>query len=422
LERWKKFQEDFKKGVTNVKGTFTSLYDESLGLKALKVGDYNNALDHYFRALESTEKTGDIDKKTILLITIGYIFFNLGNNDEAVKYFQQALQICEEAGDLENKSLCLNHIGEVCRLWGKYDDALKYYQKVLQICEETGNINAKGLAIGNCGEVYNLWGKCDEAYEYYRQALQIFKETGHMQNISKILSSIGNLERKRNKFSKALENHLEALKIAKKQKANHFIAKFLSEVGKDHMALGQNDQAINFFKDSIAKYHNVLEKVPVDQRREFESEFECLYDELDKLLDQSKGNMDLEKQEEINFYKKEILDTLLEAKKEREELQWGVEKNYITEILDMFIEKPKDLEMYLRRVIRSDWSEVKKDNWAKVVREIIQDWKQLQPKKWERLVKGVLKRLVGKIGLDDALSELITIGMQNLFDWIKSSK
>ena len=71
-------------------------------------------------------------------------------------------------------------------------------------------------------------------------------------------------------------------------------------------------------------------------------------------------------------------------------------------------------------IIKSDWSDVKKDKWAEVIREILEDWKIFKPKKWQKIAKIILKIVLGKVvGVE--LSGYLTLGIQNLFDWIRTN-
>jgi tetratricopeptide (TPR) repeat protein len=111
---------------------------------------------------------------------------------------------------------------------------------------------------------------------------------------------------------------------------------------------------------------------------------------------------------------------LYKALQELSTLGLSVEKVNIMQKLDMFIDKPDDLTRYITHVIKSDWSEVKKDKWAEVIQEILEDWKEFKPKKWQKIAKLILKIVLGKF-VGEELSGYLTIGIQNLFDWIKSS-
>lgn len=96
----------------------------------------------------------------------------------------------------------------------------------------------------------------------------------------------------------------------------------------------------------------------------------------------------------------------------------SLEKTIIMHKLEMFIEKPDDLEKYVTRVIKSNWSDEKKDKWAQVIQEILLDWTQFKPSKWKKIGKALLK-LAGSYVSSEAV-ELVSAGVRKLFGWITS--
>ncbi len=101
-------------------------------------------------------------------------------------------------------------------------------------------------------------------------------------------------------------------------------------------------------------------------------------------------------------------------------IELSVEKGHIMNKLQMFIDKPRDLTIYFKRIIKADdWSDEKKDQWAEIIQEILADWRTVEPKKWEKIAKVILKIALGKV-IGEDLSGYITIGIENLFNWIRS--
>ncbi len=99
------------------------------------------------------------------------------------------------------------------------------------------------------------------------------------------------------------------------------------------------------------------------------------------------------------------------------ELELSLEKSMIIDKLNMFIDKPNDLNKYIKKILKANWSDDKKDLWAKTVQEILEDWKTFQPKKWVKISKAILKFTVSTIA-SEKLGDLITFGFERLFEWI----
>jgi len=102
------------------------------------------------------------------------------------------------------------------------------------------------------------------------------------------------------------------------------------------------------------------------------------------------------------------------------QLQLSLDKEIIMQKLDLFIDKPRDLNNYIKKVINSDWSDEKKDKWAETIQEILEDWKSIKPKNWKIIGKALLNFLLGRV-VGDELAGLLTTGIYNLIEWIKSN-
>ncbi len=109
---------------------------------------------------------------------------------------------------------------------------------------------------------------------------------------------------------------------------------------------------------------------------------------------------------------------LHKAVEEITELELSSEKSIIIDKLNMFIDKPNDLNKYLKKILKANWTDDKKDLWAKTIQEILEDWKTFQPKKWVKIGKAILKFTVSSIA-SEKLGDLVTFGFERLFEWIK---
>ncbi|MHA1705456.1 MAG: tetratricopeptide repeat protein [Promethearchaeota archaeon] len=107
---------------------------------------------------------------------------------------------------------------------------------------------------------------------------------------------------------------------------------------------------------------------------------------------------------------------LYKAVEELSTIGLSTKKNEILNKLNLFLERPDDLKNYIKRVIKSDWTDEKKDEWANVMIEILEDWKQFKPSKWKKigsLIKGIISGFIG-----DELTDLMSSGINNLYRWV----
>ena len=72
------------------------------------------------------------------LYWIGGLYKTIGQYDKAIEHYWKALALFEELGRKREVGVCLNNIGEVYRAWGQYDKAIEYYRQALALSKELG--------------------------------------------------------------------------------------------------------------------------------------------------------------------------------------------------------------------------------------------------------------------------------------------
>jgi hypothetical protein len=77
--------------------------------------------------------------------------------------------------------------------------------------------------------------------------------------------------------------------------------------------------------------------------------------------------------------------------------------------------KPREFKKALKNVMeKTDWDEERKNQWAKIVLDILEKQKQLGDKKWVTFLKGLSEILIG-----ETKTEYLTAGIGKLVEWIK---
>lgn len=112
----------------------------------------------------------------------------------------------------------------------------------------------------------------------------------------------------------------------------------------------------------------------------------------------------VEKQDEMN----QIKELLIEQRKE-------LGKNKIISKLQIFISKPKELEKYFKKILRSDWDQEKKEIYQEVIIEILDDFID---DKWYEKIGNAIEGIAGKI-IGESLVELGKWGFGKLADYLR---
>ena len=114
-------------------------------------------------------------KDSCLNYQIGVVMIALGDTDQALIYYEKALVVDLKASDHENAAHTYNVIGRAYDSKGEYDTALEYYKKSLDIYIATIGPNHPDTAstYTTMGQAYYSKGEYDTALEYYKKDLDI---------------------------------------------------------------------------------------------------------------------------------------------------------------------------------------------------------------------------------------------------------
>lgn len=167
---------------TNGQNGITAGSYGNIGLVYRNLGEYDKALEYYFKALEIRKDVlGEKHPNTAGSYgNIGVVYHNLEDYDKALEFYNKALEIDKDVlgENHHDTAISYNNIGVVYDELGDYDKALEYHNKALEIKKEVlGEKHAStAMSYNNIGNVYDDLGDYDKALEYHNKALEIFEE------------------------------------------------------------------------------------------------------------------------------------------------------------------------------------------------------------------------------------------------------
>jgi len=136
------------------------------------------------------ERKGSQDKLSFAYNAIGYHLAGLGEIDEALEYFQKALEIRVKLGDKRGIATQSNNIGMIYKDRGDLDKALEYYQKALEIGEELGDKKGVATRSNNIGMIYVEEKDLDKAIQYFKESLKLYLYLGNPNDITEAYQNL----------------------------------------------------------------------------------------------------------------------------------------------------------------------------------------------------------------------------------------
>ena len=229
----------------------------NLGYAYNGLGQREQALHYYNRALLISKEVGDQDGLATILTSIGNIYDNLGQREEALSYHNQALPIMEKSEHPEGLAATLNNIGLIYDNSGQFEKAIAYYKRALAISKEIGDWTGQGTALNNIGTIYLKIGQWETALAYFNKALIIWKQVGDRSGLGKVLTSIGHIYEKWGKWKDALAHYNQALTINQAIEDQAGVAIVLNYIGHVHARIGQHNEALAYYHRALS----IMEKI-----------------------------------------------------------------------------------------------------------------------------------------------------------------
>jgi CHAT domain-containing protein/Tfp pilus assembly protein PilF len=154
------------------------LVQNEMGITLKNLGLYQDALDHYARALDGQTKAGDLYGQGVTLLNTGVAYSLLGQDDRALGAFERALALAKQVGDRRGQTIAVGNLGDL--LFDRGDDrrALQYFEQQLALTRELGNRNEEANAHTSIGDVLSWRGDAAGARDHYNTALAIQRQIG----------------------------------------------------------------------------------------------------------------------------------------------------------------------------------------------------------------------------------------------------
>ena len=145
----------------------------NLGIANLRTGNFEEAIDHYGKAIAFYEGQKDQVKICELTIELGLVEFYKEKYPEAIEIYKKAHGRALEWKLLEWQSRALNNMGNAYLIQGDTKNALKYLKQAISL-EYENDAESKLGAMYNLAKIYFDQKKLDSANLYVMKAIDSY--------------------------------------------------------------------------------------------------------------------------------------------------------------------------------------------------------------------------------------------------------
>ncbi|MCX8080239.1 MAG: tetratricopeptide repeat protein [Bacteroidia bacterium] len=243
----------------------------NIGIVYENQGNYQKAMENYFRSLKMYEEIGDKRGQSVSLGNIGAVYYRQGDYSKSMEYYLRSLKLYKEIGDKRGQSVNLGKIGVVYYSQGYYPKALEYYFRALKIKEEIGDKRGLAINLGNIGVVHKeqgdsafragnirlAAGRYSRSLEYYLRSLKMYEEIGDKRGQAANLGNIGALYLKQKKYKIAEEYLKKAENLNKELGTIYYLKDNYNSLSDLCQQSGRYKEALEYYKEHI-KYKDSL--------------------------------------------------------------------------------------------------------------------------------------------------------------------
>ncbi len=165
-----------------------------LGAALRHVGRFDEAIEHWHRAMTVYRELGDAWGRSAAVGNLGDAYLQIGELGKAVEYTRRALAVFRLTGNSWGEGIALSNLGDAYQRLGRFDDAIDTLEQALTVLRRGSNHWVEAIALDSIGTVHSRLGRQDEAVEYYHQALGTHRDVGNRWGEGHTLSNLGDAQ------------------------------------------------------------------------------------------------------------------------------------------------------------------------------------------------------------------------------------
>ncbi|MDD4307770.1 MAG: tetratricopeptide repeat protein [Thermoplasmata archaeon] len=249
-------QSEYALGIKTVEAGLALLGPEPLPLRSgllaaltwnlIKTGNYEGAMEKMKASLDNATVLNDRPGISAAHHLLGIISWFRGSYDEALDHYHKALTLQRETGDERAKVNTLNNIGVILMETGRLDAALEHFNEGLAYEEKVGDKDGMAGTLDNLGNLYHTRGELDRALGYHLRGLEFYRMAGDKNGIAWSLSSLGYTYPDLGDVRKGIECHLESVELCREIGDQHILVYNYYGLAESYSRIGEFTEALRF--------------------------------------------------------------------------------------------------------------------------------------------------------------------------------
>lgn len=185
-----------------------------VGVTCGQMGDYAQALEHFFEALKGAQLCQDVILEAEIINDISYSYILIGQPELAIPHLTRCIQTLRNYDEPACLSWALDSLGTAYLKTGDLTRALECELESIELSIQREDWQDVAHYMLTAGSIYNALGEAGAAYHSFEQSLQVSREHHFVGDAGRALHLIGAFHLAHDQAQSALAALNEALTIS----------------------------------------------------------------------------------------------------------------------------------------------------------------------------------------------------------------
>jgi signal transduction histidine kinase len=200
------------------------------GLNEYTSGNYEQAIDFYYHALDRAEQSKDSVNISKASHYLGMVYDELEDYDEAIHYYHKSLLVSQAIKDTTLVAKSFQDIAITFQNKNDFTKALEYNDQAFQLASIRKDTSMIIDITNNLGTIAYDQKKLDASLEYYWKALKLYEKINDRSGIAMAYNNIGLVYLDKKNLTKSLAYFNKSLALANELKMRDFIVDIYSNL------------------------------------------------------------------------------------------------------------------------------------------------------------------------------------------------
>jgi signal transduction histidine kinase len=254
----------------------SALIFHALGTTYARLGDDQDALEYFSRALSLYRDLGQLEQGSNVLKELSQVYAGLGEYGKALEALNESLDLVRRSGTLESHAEILLMIASLQFSHMDYPAAQESAQKSRQLYRDVGSVQGEASVQALLGDIFTALDAPERASDCYQAGYTLAQKSGDRKLAVEVLFKLGEYYRSTNQLNDALSYLRNALELAKQTNHPHYLYQCHRSLSLLYRQMRDFERALLHFE----QFYQVREEVTAFEAQDRQKNLELLYQEV----------------------------------------------------------------------------------------------------------------------------------------------